>query len=646
MKILQITAAFIVFTGITSAKVIYVDSTISGSSTASYNTGTRSSSGGADTAYKSFAGAVAAAVPGDMVSIRGGTYNEALSPASGVSGTASQYITYKNYNGEFVIITGNLTPGIDITNRSYIVIDGLKVQTVVRWLYALNAHYNIIRNNTFTNATDAGGSSKTGLCFQLATYNKIINNYIEGSTMDNLSFISADRNLVEGNIIKKAAHNIWVIHAGDFNVMRNNYFHNEDQKIGSILDSEAMGFDPKITSFNSTTHNLIEKNDFGFTPGRPDRSPWYGIQFCAQQTIIRYNRFYDCAGGALGFSLYDNEARYNTDNRIYNNVFYHADHASLDISTGATGYFLSGNIFKNNIATGSKFVTHDTRWPWYNAELHGKNIEIITGRLDGFFFLNNVFYGGASSNPNFLITYGDRDTSSAPTVQHPLAWYETNYPLLFSKNKEVNPLFVNAAGHDFNLSSTSTLINTGEFMAKTAGSGNGTSMAVDDARYFYDGYGIPGEVGDLIQLEGQTQTAVITGINYTTNTLTINQPLSWTSGLGVHLAYAGSAPDIGAYEYGLAPTTTASAPSETRIQVYPNPIIFNGGNTVKLANVLASSEVSIYSFTGELIKTIMSTGATTEWDGRDNNGNKVSRGVYLAINKGAVIRKGRIAVIY
>jgi hypothetical protein len=55
--------------------------------------------------------------------------------------------------------------------------------------------------------------------------------------------------------------------------------------------------------------------------------------------------------------------------------------------------------------------------------------------------------------------------------------------------------------------------------------------------------------GDTINLVGQTQRVQITNINYATNTITVNSPLSWTQGQGVGLSYEGSAPDKGAYEY-------------------------------------------------------------------------------------------------
>ena len=80
------------------------------------------------------------------------------------------------------------------------------------------------------------------------------------------------------------------------------------------------------------------------------------------------------------------------------------------------------------------------------------------------------------------------------------------------------------------------------------GAGSGTTLTVADALYFVDGFGIPGETGDTIQLQGDSSRAVITHVDYATNTLTLDSSLTWTDSQGVSLAYEGAAPDVGAYE--------------------------------------------------------------------------------------------------
>ena len=58
-----------------------------------------------------------------------------------------------------------------------------------------------------------------------------------------------------------------------------------------------------------------------FTPSSGDRSPFAGIQYAGQDGIIRRNIFRDTVGPALDMCVYPQEARYDTGNRVYHNVF-------------------------------------------------------------------------------------------------------------------------------------------------------------------------------------------------------------------------------------------------------------------------------------------------------------------------------------
>ena len=77
-------------------------------------------------------------------------------------------------------------------------------------------------------------------------------------------------------------------------------------------------------------------------------------------------------------------------------------------------------------------------------------------------------------------------------------------------------------------------------------------MTVKDVRFFFDGFGMEGQRGDLVQLHGQSQTARVLAIDYGRRTLKLDRPLSWTDGQGLSPAFAGRGPDVGAYERGLA----------------------------------------------------------------------------------------------
>ena len=115
---------------------------------------------------------------------------------------------------------------------------------------------------------------------------------------------------------------------------------------------------------------------------------------------------------------------------------------------------------------------------------------------------------------------------------------------------ELDPGFTDAQNHEFTLDASSELIDRGTFLTRAVGSGSGTLLTVQDARYFYDGFGIEEELGDFIQLEGQVETARVVGIDYEANTLTLDGSLTWSDAQGVALAYQGDVPDIGAFETG------------------------------------------------------------------------------------------------
>lgn len=505
--------------------VLYVDNKISSSSSTQYNPSTRATTGGTARVYKTIAGASAAAMPGETILIRGGSFTEKLVPAR--SGTAGQYITYKNYNNETAIITGtSLSPAIDISNRSYIVIEGLKIDNVQRWLYAIKTSNSILRNNHFSRTTDAYNSSKTGLFFQEATFNKILNNTIENSTQDSLALIKSDRNLIEGNTFTKAVHTLWTIKGGNFNVLRNNYFDNPDQKIGEVYDMDAVGDNHQFTGVKCTKYNLIEGNIFARTryADRPHR--YNGIQYGGQNGIIRKNVFYNNAGCGLGFQIYSPESLYNLDNRVFNNVFYNNNFGGIYMSSAGSSN-LSGNILKNNI--------------------HYKNYG-ETGPLTQF-----LFYGASGfvcENNDFVFNQGGEKIIALNTQLKTLTEAQSTWPALFKSNIEIDPGFVDAANHDFRLRASSPVIDKAAYLTKTVGSGSGTTLRVQDVGYFYDGFGIPDEQGDFIQIQGRTAFARIVKIDYANKTLTLDTPLTWTDGQGVSLRYTGSSPDMGAYEFG------------------------------------------------------------------------------------------------
>ncbi len=522
-------------------KVLYVDLSVGKEGCFDYDPSTRQCGSGDDRVFGDLP--KLAAFPGDTILFRGGKYQEKWTVRH--SGTEKHRIIYKAYPGETVLFTGaNLSPAINLSYREYVTLEGFTVSDVGRWLYARKASYNIIKNNTFRRATDASGGAKTGLFFAESYFNKLINNDIEDNPQDLLSLISSDKNLVEGNQFRSAGHSLWSIRCGNYNVVRNNYFHNEKQKIGEVYDcAKTAGYE----LYDSSRRNLIESNDFAYVPSSGNKSPFSGIQYAGQQGIIRKNRFYDTQGPGLRFTIYGTEAQFNWGNRIYNNVFLNSDYAGVRIGGASAALKFEDNIFKNNILAGSRFVANDTRWSLYTDILAGEPVQLKTVRLDGFTFENNNFYSEDGTRENFLITHGGRHVDNYFTLS--LDEWQKKYPSLFKNNVSASPMFTLDDDQKYHLSAGSAMRDAAAFLSHTTEAGVGVVVPLSDVSYFYDGFDIPDELGDVIQFEAQTQTARIVDIDYAANTITLDREMIWAEGQGIALAYSGAAPDIGAYEF-------------------------------------------------------------------------------------------------
>lgn len=529
------------------AQTIYVDPQLPADCAANYSVTNRDNSGSDGDAYQTLTSAAKAATAGTQVLLREGVYNEQLSPE--YSGKEDAYIIFKNYGDEVVELTGDsLAPAIWIKQKNYILFEGLYVHDVDRWLNALGCNHIIIRDNTFERALNPYGSSKTGLFFQTCNNIKILNNTIHESTQDNIGLIDSDFFLIEGNTITKALHVLWTLKCSNYNLIRGNYFHNEIQKIGEIYDCDKVGYGegsfPKISSLDDTKYNVVENNIFAYTASSGDHSPFSGIQYAAQNGIIRNNIFYECVGPPLSLSLYSDEAKYNYSNRISHNVFFDNDMGGIAISGSDSHHFRDQQI-KNNIFHKNQFIQNDFRWSWYE-ELNNKPVQILTGRDSEILLENNNIYS-SEADELYVVALGSR-TSKSNVAPQTLSWWEANHSKAFKSNLQVNPDFVDELNKDFHLKESSPMIDAGTFLTLTSSSGsNATSMQVDDAGWFIDGFGIIS--GDTIQLERQSSYAIILSIDYTTGTLTLDRALSWEADLGLSLKFDQAGPDIGAFEY-------------------------------------------------------------------------------------------------
>ena len=522
---------------------IYVDATLAVASCSTYSPSSRTCDGGAERAFRTIGAAAAATVPGSLVHIRQGSYAEQLTPPN--SGTAAAPITFRNYGTEPVTITGT-TQGLLFQNRAYIVLDGLRISNVSSWGQAYDSNHITLQNMTFERATSGGTAG--GFKFVRSHDNRVLNSRFEDGN-DNLMIIHSDRNLVQGNVLRLARHNTWGILCGNYNIIRGNDFDNPTQKLGQITDCEGAPSDAAY-SMNDTKRNLVEGNVFRRTGQAAPNAPFAGIQYAAQDGIIRRNRFAGNTGPSIQLTWYADEARYTTANRVYHNVMYAGQHAGIDLDPSG-GIEFSDNIIKNNIL-------YKTVMTQYASELEGKPVQVLAPRTTGYVFDTNDILGTAVDQ---LYTIANASRNSVSSPQRTLLQWEVAYPSLFRGNLQLNPLFTNETAGDFTLAAGSPMIDRGAFLARTTAAGSGTSLPVDDVLYFFDGFGVEAETGDVVQLAGQTVTARVVRIDYANKVLVLDRALTWTNAQGVAHAYAGAAPDIGAYESGqTGPVPTAPAP--------------------------------------------------------------------------------------
>lgn len=478
--------AMLCFPIVAGGATIHADSGIAGDCVGNYNPTTRSCAGGSAVAYRTLSGAAAAAQAGDVVLLRGGTFQEILSPPR--SGAPGNYITFKSYPGETATLSGVNSPAISLLNRSYLIIEALTVTDVLGWGRVESSSYNILRNNRFVRATAAGTTG--GLKFVKSTANRVLGNTFDDGN-DSVVFQESDRNLLQGNTFTKARHSLLSVRCGNFNVIRDNRFNNTDQKACEIYDCEGTSDAP--VKLDATKHNLFEGNAFTYTLASDRDYRYNGIQYGGQNGIVRKNVFYTNQGGALNFQVYSDESLYNNNHRVFNNTFYGNRCYGMSASANSDPGRYFGNIVKNNI-----------------------------------FYKNTDCSGGATQTSIGNSTAVKLESNAIVTV---------------------SPLFVDETGRDLRLSAGSTMIDAGVFATRTVGAGSGTVLTIEDVGYFYDGFGIPEETGDIVRLEGQSSTARVVGIDYANKTLTLDVSLTWTSGQYLHLQYSGSRPDMGAFEF-------------------------------------------------------------------------------------------------
>jgi hypothetical protein len=483
---------------------------------------------------------------GDTVHIKTGTYSDRVAPSR--SGTSSQRITYRNYGTDVVTISNSPTFGLYLNGNSYITIQGIDFSNQDRFLYFMNgAHHNIVAYCNFNNARLVDGLTSEWAGSRISGSSQ--HNWIHHCRFSNYGFYNASSkacvidigtetnktdqtryNLIENNHFYHGGHHIMGVY-GMYNVIRNNYFHNEPWAMGTTAsDRGVVMYGNRNLSFSGYSENggrnLFERNRVGYSGDSADNVGSSGMSLNSSNNIVRFNSYYHNDNAGMSISLTSSSLQNIRQNKIYNNTFFNNGHNPNAYVASKTGIFIaiySGtqvieqNGIKNNI-----FYKHRLPFGEYNS-----NTPDNQGLL-GLQICEGNWNGEIQGDPMFVnanTTFGDPMDPANPDLR-----LQTNTPC-----------------HD-----AGTYLTT-----ITSSNGSGTSFVVGDSGYFMDGWGISEVQGDEIQLFGTLQKARIINIDYSTNTITVNSSLTWTQGQGISLAYEGTAPDVGAYEFGVsnAPST-------------------------------------------------------------------------------------------
>lgn len=471
------------------AAELWVDTSLA-ADCADYDPATRSCGAGAGQAYRTLAAADAAAAAGDVVTLREATFSAPfVVQASGALGAP---VVFRAQPGEVVRFTGiaSAEGAILVEGRAWVELEGLTIEDVGSWIRVVDSPHVTIRGSTLRKATIEGTRGSVKLL--RSDDCTIVGNTIDDGN-DNVTIVRSMRARVLDNVITRGRHSLISVRCSENGVYRGNTFSNPIQKAVEVYDCEgSSGDDPVI--FEATHRNLWEHNAFVGTAPSDQSHDYNAMQLAGQDGIIRRNIYRQNLGGGVHLQVYPEEALANHGNRVYHNTFY--DNRCFGLGASSSD---EASYYDNVVAANLLHL---------NADCAGTGEQISPGSA-GTSFVSNTLAGK-------------------------------------------DPGFVDAAGGDLRLTPESPVIDAGPWLTRTVGAGRGTTLPVVDARYFFDGAGIPGEQGDLLQLAGDAATARVVAVDLEAQTLTLDAPLTWADDQGVALAYVGAAPDPGAFEQGLA----------------------------------------------------------------------------------------------
>jgi len=494
--------------------------------------------GTAERPWRTLAKANAMLQPGDTVILADGQYEGVIEPAR--SGRDGATIVYQAQSAHGAIVTDGrssdrISTCVRLKNRDHIVVDGLRLLPKRGgWMQLDSASHCSIHNCHMQRATEAYTPIYCRDCHynryeNLACWRSI---YIrgDGHVCGDLWMNSGcSHNVFERIHISRAGHRpfgMWF--DCDHNVVRQCIF---DCRWGRNFECFST---PRLLM-----EACVITNGFEGSGSADGRAKLFVIDSIFRRNVI-YRNYY----GPLVINSYKwetNKPWGMVRSRLYHNTWYRNHEYGfemVDHGEKPQQHMVAGNVFQNNIFAGN------------DPGGDGLALLLYSNIGEDNFFRHNLLFGSKPGDKTVRYDWAFPSATAWPGLAMTAEEANRQKPAQFAGNIDADPLFVDPDSDDHHLQANSVGIDAGKPLATVRASGSGREMPVDDARPFYDGFGIPGECGDLIYVGPSKKLAIVAKADITANVLTLDRKLSWDSGDGVSLPYAGKAPDLGAYEFG------------------------------------------------------------------------------------------------
>ncbi len=502
----------------------------------------KSGGGGNFTTIQACATAMAA---GDTCTVYAGTYNEIVTVPAGSAG---------NYNT--VTVNGSdVVNVLGFTASSHTKIIGFHISNPSspgsHACVEIGASKDVYVNSNVMTSCGAGGVPGPSNCGAGMIHSSPNSSflYIQRNTLTKAGNVgsgpfglgmdlgdpsgSGDHYLVENNDISH--YDLGIKFNNQFGVFRNNTFHDQLDAEGCENTHTDEFFSEPGTTSTTVQHNVFEGNLQRNAVGPNAKTMLMQSDNSGatcpncSYAIVRYNVVSGLGSGAASNYYWPHIMNYN--NTVVDALNNGASNGTADYAQfSPTGSYINNLYLFHFSSSQSNFNVYQCGLGCnfgYNLYFCAtSNCSSVWGNTPAIPFLNDT--GSKNADPKFANYVG----------------------------------FGNAA-NDYHLLAGSPAIAAGRYLTTVASgdAGSGTSLVVNDAAYFQDGYGLSNAYStvspDCIAVGTASNHVCITAVNYATNTLTLASPISRSSGQPVYLysksdgvqVLTGAAPDIGAYAY-------------------------------------------------------------------------------------------------